>query len=627
MAEARSRRCYNAGSGSGPFPAPLRVFPHGSMKDSFRLYTRLLAYIKPYWRVSLLSILTMAAVAALTPLLGQQMKSLVDDVLIKQTPGALTNVLAVLVGIVFFKSLAEYTSNVSSQWVANKAIDDLRRLVFEHQMALPVTTHQAQTSGRMLSRITYDIPQVGAALSNAWIIVIQDSLTVIALLGWLFYSAWHLTLIIIAVGPVIAWIIRKASAGMRASNRKQQQQMGEMTSAVEEQLAGLREIKIFGTQLHEGRRFADISNRLRVETMRVVRISALNVPMVQVLAFSAVAGVLYAAGTLVSKGLLTPGDLMAYVTVTSLIFEPIRRLTNINSTIQRGLAGAQSIFELLDLEPERDTGRQALERAHGEIRFEALDFSYPGQESPAIRDFSLSIQPGETVAFVGPSGSGKTTLMALVARFFEPQSGRILIDGIAIDEMPLAMLRSQLALVGQHAALFDDSVAHNIAYGRQGAHWEEVEAAARQAHALEFISKLPLGFDNRIGTNGNQLSGGQRQRLAIARAFLKNAPILLLDEATSALDNESERVVREALVELRRERTVLVIAHRLTTIRDANRIVVMERGRIVEIGNHEELLAANGAYARLLASGEDIVTEDEALTLDTTLASREPVAR
>lgn len=597
------------------------------MKDSFRLYTRLLAYIKPYWRVSLLSILTMAAVAALTPLLGRQMKFLVDDVLIRQTPGALQSVLGVLVAIVFFKSLAEYASSVSSQWVANKAIDDLRRLVFRHQMVLPLSSHQAQTSGRMLSRITYDIPQVGAALSNAWIIVIQDSLTVVALLGWLFYSAWHLTLIIIAIGPVIAWIIRKASAGMRASNRKQQLQMGEMTSAVEEQLAGLREIRIFGTQEHEAKRFAGISNRLRLETMRVVRISSLNVPMVQVLAFVAVAGVLYAAGTLVSKGMLTPGDLMAYVTITSLIFEPIRRLTNINATIQRGLAGAQSIFELLDLPAEPDTGHRQLTEVQGAIRFEQVDFAYPEQQGLAISHFTLDIAPGETVAFVGASGSGKTTLMALMARFFDPLAGRILIDGQAIDEVALTSLRSQIALVGQHAALFDDTVAHNIAYGRQGASREDIETAARQAHALEFISKLPMGFDTRIGTNGNQLSGGQRQRLAIARAFLKNAPILLLDEATSALDNESERVVREALVELRRNRTVLVIAHRLTTIRDANRIVVMERGRIVEIGSHDELLAANGAYARLLASGEDVVADESPAGMRVAPAQAAPALR
>lgn len=583
------------------------------MKDSFLLYRRLLAYIKPYWRVSALSILAMMAVAASTPLLTGQLQPLLDESLIAKNKDAILYVPLTILLIACAKSFAEYLSSVSSQWVANKAIEDLRRLVFNHQMELPVTTHQAQTTGRMLSRITYDIPQVGAALSTAWIVVIQDSLTILALLGYLFFKAWHLTLIIFAIGPLIALIIRTASAGMRASNRTQQNHMGDMTCAVEEQLAGLREIKIFGTQNHEAARFAAIATRLRKETMRVVRISSANVPMVQVLAFAAVSVVIFVASRLAENSLLSPGEFVAFIATMAMIFEPIRRLTNINATIQRGLAGAQSLFELLDLPAESDPGTHAIERARGELRFENLSFAYPGQDSPAVKDLSLHITPGETVAFVGASGSGKTTLMALVARFFDAQSGRILIDGQPLTELPLSSLRRQLALVGQHAALFDDSVYNNIAYGRQGASAAEIEAAARHAHALEFIHKLPKGFETRIGTNGNQLSGGQRQRLAIARAFLKDAPILLLDEATSALDNESERVVREALVELRRNRTVLVVAHRLTTIRDAHRIVVMERGCIVEIGTHDTLLAANGAYARLLASGEEIV-QDEANT-------------
>ncbi|HEX5127169.1 MAG TPA: ATP-binding cassette domain-containing protein, partial [Rhodocyclaceae bacterium] len=407
------------------------------------------------------------------------------------------------------------------------------------------------------------------------------------------------------------------SLGMRNTNRDMQHSMGAMTSAVEESLAGLKEIKIFGTHAHEENRFAVIATKLRKETMRVVRLSSANVPLVQVLASAAVAIVIFIATSLTRQNMLTPGEFVAFVATMAMLFEPIRRLTNINATIQRGLAGAQSIFELLDEEPEVDAGtRIADQTMHGALQFEKISFRYPEQEHWAVENFSLDVAAGETVALVGASGSGKTTLFALLARFFEPETGDIKLDGISTRDMPLASLRAQLAMVGQHAALFDDSVAANIAYGRPDTPQKEIVRAAQQAHAWEFIQNLPDGLDTRIGTNGNLLSGGQRQRIAIARAFLKNAPILLLDEATSALDNESERVVREALLELRKQRTVLVIAHRLSTIRDANRIVVMEHGRIVEIGTHAMLVNARGAYASLLQSGEEIISDEEDLAAD-----------
>lgn len=580
------------------------------MNESFKLYRRLLAYIKPYWRVVLISILAMAAAAPLGAAMFGLLKPLLDEGLIARSSEAMWRVPLLMVLAATGKGVADYIANVSSQWVANKSIEDLRRAVFEHQMLLPVSSHQAQTSGRMLSRITYDIPQVGSALSSAWIVVIQDTLTIIALLALLLWTSWSLTLVIVAIAPLVAWIIQTASRGLRQSNRAMQQSMGDMTSSVEESLAGLREIKIFGTHAHESSRFGTIARKLRQETMRSVRLSAINVPLVQIVATAAVAFVIYIATGLSHDDALTPGGFVAYVGWMAALFEPIRRLTNVNGTIQKGLAGAQSIFELLDMPPEVDEGTQTVTRAQGNIRFESVRFSYPAQDRPALDDITLDIHAGETVAFVGASGSGKTTLVSLLARFFDPQSGRIVIDGVPIDGMPLTDLRAQLALVGQHAVLFDDSVSANIAYGKPDTPHPHIVQAAEHAHALEFIRALPQGFDTRIGSNGNQLSGGQRQRVAIARAFLKNAPILLLDEATSALDNESERVVREALVELRRNRTVLVIAHRLTTIRDAHRIVVMERGRIVEMGSHDELLERNGAYARLLASGEEIVADE-----------------
>jgi len=574
------------------------------MNESIQLYRRLLGSVRPYSRVVLLSILAMVAAASLEPVLPGLLKPLVDESLIKKSQTAQWQVPLFLMLAFLAKGVAEYAANVSSQWIANKAINDLRQQVFRHQMHLPIPVHQAEAGGRMLSRILYDIPQVGAALSNAWIIVVRDTLIIIGLTGYLIYTAWELTLVIVAIAPIVAWLIRVASRKLRGSNREMQETAGRLTGTVEETLGGVREIKLFGTHDHEDARFADISEKLRKQTMHTVRVSAINVPLVQVLAAAAVATVIWTATSLSAQDKLSPGEFVSFVTAMSMLFEPIRRLTNINAVIQRGLAGAQSIFELLDTPAEVDTATGSFPRATGALRFEHISFRYPGQTEYALRDFDLDIPPGQTIALVGASGSGKSTLVNLVARFYDIEEGRILLDGTPLASLPLAHLRQQLGWVGQQVVLFDDSVAANIAYGRPDVPEAEIIKAARAAHAMEFIDKLPDGLATRVGANGSQLSGGQRQRIAIARAFLRDAPILLLDEATSALDNESERAVKDALIELRKNRTVIVIAHRLSTIRDADRIVVMERGRIVEAGTHDSLLAAGGAYARLLASGE-----------------------
>lgn len=582
------------------------------MKDSWLLYRRLLGYIRPYWKIAVIAVIAICASAALNAVLPSLMKPLLDESLIAQDNEAMWRVPLLILLVALGKGVADYSSSVSSQWIANKAMEDIRVQIFRHQLRLPLATHQAQPPGSLLSRITYDVGQVGAALSNAWIVVIQDTLTIIALLAALLYMAWKLTLMILLVAPIVIWVMNKASRGMRTSNRAMQETMAEMTSALEESSAGVREIKVFGAETHEGSRFAAISKKLRHETMKVVRISSANVPVVNILAFSAVAAVTYFATTLTKNNQLTPGAFVAFLTTMGMLFEPIRRLTNVNTVIQRGLAGAQSIFGLLDLQPEPETGLPPAQPVRGAIRVQEVGFRYPGQDAPALDSVSLDVTPGQTIALVGASGSGKSTLVALLARFFDPQSGHIELDGQRLDTLAPRALREHIALVGQHAALFDDTVAANIAYGQAEADPAAIEAAARAAHAWDFICALPEGLAARIGPNGSRLSGGQRQRIAIARAFYKNAPIVLFDEATSALDNESERVVREAMLTLRRGRTVFIVAHRLSTVRDADCIVVMDRGQIVESGSHDALLAANGAYARLVQSGEEVL-RDEAL--------------
>lgn len=579
------------------------------MKSSLQLYGRLIQTIRPYRSVVALSVLAMVAAAALEPVLPALLKPLVDQNLIAKNSQTQWWVPLALVLSFLAKGVAEYVANVASQWIANKAITDLRRQVFAHQMELPLAEHLAQSQGRMLSRLLYDIPQVGAALSSAWIVVVRDTLIIIGLTGYLVYTAWELTLLILAIAPIVAWLITLASKKLRGGNQAMQESAGAMTGAIEESLAGVREIKIFGTQAHEAQRFADTTEKLRAQTMRTVRISALNVPLVQVLAALAVAAVIWLASNLSAQDRLSPGTFVAFVAAMAMLFEPIRRLTNINDVIQRGLAGAQSLFELLDTPPEPPSiANSRPPRARGHVRFEGVSFRYPGQESWAVQDLDLELRAGETVALVGASGSGKTSVVQLMARFFEPTHGSILLDGQDIAHMDLQALRAQLGWVGQHVVLFDDTIAANIAYGRPDATEAQIAQAAASANAWDFIDALPQGLQSRVGVNGSQLSGGQRQRIAIARAFVKDAPILLLDEATSALDNASERAVKDAVSLLRQQRSVLVVAHRLSTVRDADRIIVMEHGRAVESGSHEALAASNGIYARLLSSGADTLT-------------------
>jgi len=577
------------------------------------IFQRLWVIVRPYRRVMLISMLAMVATAALEPVLPALLKPLVDSSLIAKDPQSQWLVPLALMVAFLVKGLTDYVSQVAGQWVAQQAIHDLRCQVFDHQLLLPLAEHQQQTPGRMLSRLLYDIPQLGTALATAWLTVLRDVLVIAGLLAYLFWLAWELTLLIVVMAPLVAWIVQVTSRKLRGGNQVIQRTTAELTGNIEESLNGVREIKVYGTHGFEGQRFAHTSNVLRKQTMSTFRVGALNVPLVQVLAAAAVALVIWVATLLSAQDKLTPGAFVSFVAAMSMLFEPIRRLTNINPVIQRGLAGADSLFELLDTAPEPDapsapdasnisgaSGVSTDQAARGSLQFKHVKLRYPDQEDWALNDVSLDIAPGTTVALVGASGSGKTSLVHLIPRFFDPQEGRVCLDGHDLTQLPLQQVRSQVAWVGQHVVLFDDTLAANIAYGAPQTSRADIERAARMANAWEFIERLPKGLDTRVGSNGSQLSGGQRQRVAIARALLKNAPILLLDEATSALDTVSEKVGKDALTALEGQRTLVVVAHRLSTVQEADEIVVLEHGRVVQRGTHAELSVQAGPYQRLL---------------------------
>ena len=574
-----------------------------SKSNTLKLYKRLLGYIKPYWKVVTVTLITLAIAAGMEPLMPALLKPLVDDSLIAKNPDSIATIPLLIMLVFIIKGLAEYISKVTSEWVANKAILDIRSEMFSKINHLPEEKHTEYTSGKLLSKITYDVPQVGASLSQAWIIIIRDTLIILGLIGFLLYTSWQLTLLMLIIGPVIAFFIDKASRLMRHSSKEMQNSMGELTQRLEEGLNGHKDIKIYGAERYEQNRFNTTAELLRKHTMDVVKVAAINVPLVQVLAAIALSVVLYAASLMSAKDLFTPGEFIAFITAMAMIFEPIRRLTSINQTIQKGMAASESIFELLDQPNENNQGLKTLPKCQGQIQITNLNFQYPNTDKLALKNINLTIPAKKTIAFVGESGSGKTTLANLIARFYDCQAEQIKIDGIDIHEIELNQLRNQLAYVSQNVILFNDTVRANIAYGQDDYNENDIIRAAKQAHAWEFIQNLPDGLDSQIGQNGSNLSGGQRQRIAIARAFLKNAPILIMYEATSALDNQSEFMIQKAMTELQKDRTVIIIAHRLSTIENADLIAVFNNGELIEKGNHTSLIQQDGAYAKLHHKG------------------------
>jgi ATP-binding cassette, subfamily B, bacterial MsbA len=564
---------------------------------STQLYLRLLRYVKPYWGVFALSIAGMLMTAATEVALPIAVKPFLDGTFVKKDP-----ILITWVPIFMFvvRGAGAYLGTYASAWVGNKVVLDLRDLMFRRMLALPLGYFHDNTTGNLISRFTFDVAQVTGAATNVVTVLIKDSVTILGLLAYLLYTDWKLTLISLIMVPPIAVVVRYFNVRLRNMSRQTQVAMGDITQVLQETVECNKVVKIFGGQEYEAQRFAATSNRMRGFSMKQTAAAAGNVPIVQLLAAMAVAVVVYYATVEAQSNATTVGGFVSFLAAMLLLTSPLKRLTGVAEHLQRGLAAAESVFALLDEKPERDTGKIVLERARGEIGFHNVSFRYPRADQPALRNITLPIRAGETIALVGSSGGGKTTFANLVPRFYHPDSGTITIDGHDIETFSLVGLRRNIALVSQEVALFNDTVAANIAYGQAaGASRPAIERAAAAAHALEFIRAMPQGFDTLIGENGVRLSGGQRQRLAIARTILKDAPILILDEATSALDSESEKHVQDALEHLMQGRTTIVIAHRLSTIENADRIVVLDQGEIAEIGTHAELLAKGGIYANL----------------------------
>lgn len=572
---------------------------HTLLPNNWALYRRLLTYLRRYWKVFALSLLSMSIAAATEPAFISLMKPLIDKGFVAKDPATIRSVPLLIIGLFLLRGVTSFVNEYSTSWLAGHLVQTLRQDVFGKLLRMPAAYYDANQSGRLLSRISYDVSQVTDAGFNVITVTVKDGFTILGLFGTLLYYDWQLTLICFVVFPAVSTCLRLVSKRLRNLSRQSQLQMAHMTQVLSESIDCQRVVKIYGGQPYEELRFANAVQDVRHNAIKQTAASSLNTGITQLIIAIALASVLYYAALRAQHNALTAGTFMAFLTGMSAMFAPIKRITNISQSLQRGLAAAESVFTFLDEPTEPDHGRIAITHTRGELSFHQVGFRYPHAERDALSEIDLAIRPGETVALVGASGSGKTTLVSLVPRFYLPTSGHIELDGIPVNDITLSSLRSQIALVSQEVVLFNDSVAANIAYGHQGCDREDIVEAARQANALEFIEGLPQGFDTLIGENGARLSGGQRQRLAIARALLKNAPILILDEATSALDTQSERLVQAALENLMKNRTTIVIAHRLSTIESADRIVVMHAGRIAEIGSHAELIARDGTYAML----------------------------
>jgi ATP-binding cassette, subfamily B, bacterial MsbA len=562
-------------------------------------FTRILGLLKPHTARMLVALFAMMITAATEPAVASMMKLLLDKGFSETRSFSLWMVPVFVVGIFVVRGLSTFTTSYLMSSVSGMLMSTLRQQMFSRLLDVPLSYYRDNSTGKVISAMMIEVNQILDMIRNVMIVLIRDSLTVIGLLGYLLWLNWKLTLVTITLGPVIAFVVRLTAKRLKRLIQENQHMNAEITQTLEEAMRAQQVIKIFGGQRYEASRFTDRSERLRRFLLKTASTMATTEPITQFINSFSVSVIIMIALSQAGDGQMTVGGFASFITAMLMTLTPLKHLAGVNGPLQRGLAAASTVFGIIDAMPERENGKVLAERAKGRLDFENVGFAYPGQRQPALADIQLSVAPGETVALVGMSGGGKSTLVNLVPEFFAPASGRILLDGQPISEIALPSLRAQMAMVSQNVVLFDDTVAANIAYGDATPDHVRIEAAARAAYLEDVIAGLPDGYQTQIGDNGMRLSGGQRQRLAIARAIYKNAPILILDEATSALDTESERAVQAALDQLMKGRTTLVIAHRLSTIEHADRIVVLQDGRIAESGSHAELLTRNGVYAHL----------------------------
>lgn len=562
-------------------------------------FKRLLQYIKPFKFIFAFAIIGMVINASIDALFISKIQTFIDEGITGQSSNVLTYAPIFVIMVFVLRGLSNFMATFGLGLVGSNIVMNMRQELYEKIMSLPVSFHDANSTGSLISKITYDTEQLENACSKALLVVVREGAFVIGLMTIMFYHSWQLSIAILVLVPFVALIVTYVTKRFRMISKRIQQAMGHVTRQSEQMISGHKVILAFGGQEKEKNEFLKINNNNRQQKMKMVSTRVLSVSSIQIIASFALAAVLYMAAMPEMLSSLTPGTFTVVITSMMTLLRPLKQLTTVNSELQRGLTAAQSVFQVLDEESESNTGTVIKGSVKGKVSFKNLNFAYPNSEIQVIKDLNLEIEAGTTVALVGRSGSGKTTISNFIPRYYYPQSGHVEIDGTDINDFELSNLRSHIALVSQHVTLFNDSIAANIAYGDKKVTREEIEQAAELAHVTEFSNNMEFGLDTEVGENGVLLSGGQRQRIAIARALLRNAPILIMDEATSALDTESERAIQDALNKLMKNRTSLVIAHRLSTIENADKIIVMEQGEILEQGSHAELLEKKGAYAAL----------------------------